>query len=116
MPLPSRTLGGGGYDNQFGERERREAPPRPRWLEDLLCLDGIEANEFTMNSEEKVSWLNAHAGPRKWKVGEDVRCRLCGALFKAERTAIDFVGEPTCPHCIGSTAGDFEKVLPDRKT
>jgi hypothetical protein len=68
-----------------------------------------------MNAEEKVSWLNAHARPRRWKVGEDVRCLLCGAVFKAERTISDFVGEPTCPYCIASTAADFEKVLPRRK-
>jgi formylmethanofuran dehydrogenase subunit E len=71
--------------------------------------------ENRMNAEEKVSWLNAHARPRKWRVGEDVRCRLCGAVFKAERTAMDMVGEPTCPHCITSTTADFEKVLPARK-
>ena len=68
-----------------------------------------------MNADEKVSWLNAHARPRRWKVGEDVRCRLCGWVFKAERTISDFVGEPTCPHCIASTTADFEKVLPGRK-
>jgi len=68
-----------------------------------------------MNAEEKVSWLNERARPRRWKVGEDVRCCGCGAVFKAERTAMDFVGEPTCPHCITSTAADFEKVMPDRK-
>lgn len=62
-----------------------------------------------MNAAEKVSWLNAHARPRKWRVGENVRCRLCGAVFKAEQTAQDIVGEPTCSHCIASTAADFEK-------
>ena len=72
-------------------------------------------NEITMNAEEKVSWLNEHARPRKWKVGEAVRCRCCGAVFKAERTAMDFVGDPTCPHCIASTPADFEKVLVGRK-
>jgi len=68
-----------------------------------------------MNAEEKVTWLNEHARPRKWRVGEDVHCRLCGVVFKAERTAMDFVGEPTCPHCITSTAADFEKVSPGPK-
>ena len=63
-----------------------------------------------MNAEEKVSWLNEHARPRKWKVGESVRCRLCGWVFKAERAIRDIVGDPTCPHCIASTAADFEKV------
>jgi rubredoxin len=81
-------------------------------LEDFLCLDGIEVNEFTMmNAEEKVSWLNAHDPRQRWLVGDVVRCRLCGFVFKAERTAADFVGEPTCPHCIGSTTTHFEKVL-----
>jgi hypothetical protein len=65
-----------------------------------------------MNVEEKISWLNEHARPRRWKVGESVRCRLCGAEFQAERTAMDIVGEPTCPFCIASTVADFEKVLP----
>ena len=63
-----------------------------------------------MNAEEKVAWLNAHAGWRKWHVGDDVRWWLCGHVFKAEAVASDFVGDPTCPHCIGSTADDFEKV------
>jgi len=76
---------------------------------------GLWRNKFKMNAEEKVSWLNAHARPRKWKVGEDVRCRGCGAVFTAERTAMDFVGEPTCPHCIVSTVADFVKALPGRK-
>jgi formylmethanofuran dehydrogenase subunit E len=67
------------------------------------------------NAEEKVSWLNEHDPRRKWAVGDDVRCRGCGAVFKAEKVVTDFVGEPTCPHCIGSTPADFEKVLPGRK-
>ena len=62
-----------------------------------------------MNAEEKISWLNEHDA-RRWRMGDDVRCRLCGGVFKAERTAQDFVGEPTCPHCIASTTDDFEKV------
>jgi hypothetical protein len=90
-----------------------------RLLEDLPCPFGIgvsgETKQIKMDAEEKVSWLNAHARPRKWRVGEDVRCRLCGAVFKAERTVMDFVGEPTCPHCIASTTADFEKVMPRRK-
>jgi len=68
-----------------------------------------------MNAEEKVSWLNEHDPRRKWAVGEEVRCRLCGGVFKAERTIRDYVGEPTCPFCIGSTPADFEKVLPGQK-
>ena len=68
-----------------------------------------------MNAEEKVSWLNEHARPRRWKVGEDVRCRLCGGVFKVETTVMDFLWEPTCPHCIASTTADFEKVLPGQK-
>ena len=64
-----------------------------------------------MNAHEKVSWLNGHDPLRKWEVGEDVRCRGCGGVFKAERTAQDYVGEPTCPHCIASTTANFEKVL-----
>jgi len=68
-----------------------------------------------MNAEEKVSWLNQHAPRRQWAVGDDVRCRCCGGVFKAERTASDFVGEPTCPHCIGSTPADFEKLPPSGK-
>jgi len=63
-----------------------------------------------MNAEEKISWLNEHDTRRKWRVGDDARCRLCGTVFKAERAAKDFVGEPTCPHCIGSTPADFEKI------
>ncbi len=63
-----------------------------------------------MNAEEKISWLNEHTGWRKWCLGDDVRCRHCGMVFKAERTLMDIVGEPTCPHCIASTAADFEKV------
>ena len=68
-----------------------------------------------MNAEEKASWLNEHESRRKWAVGDDVRCRLCGGVFKAERTIRDYVGEPTCPFCIGSTPADFEKVLPGHK-
>lgn len=67
-----------------------------------------------MNAEEKVSWLNEHAPRREWAVGDDVRCRLCGGVFKAEQTKMDFVGEPTCPHCIASTAEDFVKVKANR--
>jgi hypothetical protein len=78
-------------------------------LEDKFCPDGFEANE-TMNSEEKVSWLNEHAPRRQWTVGDVVLCQLCGGVFQAERTASDSVGEPTCPHCIASTAADFEKL------
>ena len=74
-----------------------------------------ERNEITMTVEEKISWLNAHARPRKWKAGEEVRCRLCGAVFKAEGAIMDIVGEPTCPHCIASTVADFEKVVTRRK-
>ena len=62
-----------------------------------------------MKAEEKISWLNEHDA-RRWRMGDAVRCRLCGGVFKAERTAQDFVGEPTCPHCIASTTDDFEKV------
>jgi len=68
-----------------------------------------------MNAEEKVSWLNEHAWPRKWRVGEDLRCHGCGGVFKAERTISDYVGDPTCPHCIASTHADFEKVVPQKK-
>ena len=63
-----------------------------------------------MNAEEKISWLNQHTGWRKWRFGDDVRCRLCGCVFKAERTAMDTVGDPTCPHCISATVADFVKV------
>lgn len=63
-----------------------------------------------MNAEEKISWLNEHARTRKWKVGENVRCGLCGQVFPAERTGVDLAGEPTCPQCIASTVADFEKV------
>ena len=63
-----------------------------------------------MNAEEKISWLNAHDPRHKWKVGDVVRCRGCGGKFPAERTAKDYVGAPTCPHCIGSTPAQFEKV------
>jgi predicted RNA-binding Zn-ribbon protein involved in translation (DUF1610 family) len=63
-----------------------------------------------MNAEEKISWLNQHTGWRKWHLGEMVRCQSCGGEFKAEETAMDFVGVPTCPHCISSTVADFEKV------
>jgi len=68
-----------------------------------------------MNAEEKISWLNEHARPRKWKVGDDVLCRCCGGGFKAEKVVMDFVGEPTCPHCIASTPDDFEQVLRGQK-
>jgi hypothetical protein len=68
-----------------------------------------------MDAEEKVSWLNQHAPRRQWAVGDDVRCRCCDGVFKAERIAIDYVGEPTCPICIGSTPAHFVKVLPGRK-
>jgi hypothetical protein len=68
-----------------------------------------------MNGEEKVSWLNEYTPLRKWSVGDDVMCRLCGGVFKAENTVIDFVGDPTCPFCIASTPADFVKVLPTRK-
>jgi len=84
-------------------------------LEDKLCPDGIEANEIQMNAEEKVSWLNEHDPLCKWTVGDSVRCRGCGSEFKAEKVAMDFVGDPTCPHCIGSTPADFEKILPGQK-
>lgn len=67
-----------------------------------------------MNAEEQVSWLNGHDPLRKWTVGDGVRCRDCGGLFRAEQVAIDCVGEPTCPHCISSTPADFEKVLTGR--
>ena len=63
-----------------------------------------------MNAEEKISWLNAHVGWRKWRAGDAVRCRLCGHVFKAEQTTSDIFGEPTCPHCLSSMAADFEKV------
>ena len=63
-----------------------------------------------MNAEEKLSWLNQHTGWRKWRLGDEARCQQCGGKFKAEQTAADFVGEPTCPHCISSTVSDFEKV------
>jgi hypothetical protein len=68
-----------------------------------------------MNAEEKVSWLNEHDRLQKWKVGEDVRCRGCGGVFKAERTASNYVGDPTCPYCIGSTPADFEKFRPGQR-
>jgi len=68
-----------------------------------------------MTAEEKVSWLNERAPLRRWAVGDDVRCRCCGAVFKAAQTAADYVGDPTCPHCIGSSPADFEKVLPGPK-
>jgi hypothetical protein len=68
-----------------------------------------------MNAEEKVAWLNEHDPLRKWAVGDEVRCRHCGGVFKPERTAKDYVGEPTCPSCIGSTPADFENVTPERK-
>jgi hypothetical protein len=78
-------------------------------LEDELCPDTEAKRDFTMTAEEKISWLNAHTGWRKWRLGDEVRCRLCGGEFKAKRTAMDFAGEPTCPHCISSTVADFEK-------
>ena len=68
-----------------------------------------------MNAEEKVCWLNEYDPLHKWMAGDDVRCRGCGGVFKVERTAIDCAGEPTCPFCIGSTTGDFVKILPGRK-
>jgi hypothetical protein len=68
-----------------------------------------------MNAEEKIAWLNEHDPRRKWAVRDEVRCRGCGGVFKADRTAKDYVGEPTCPFCIGSTPVDFENVSPGRK-
>ena len=68
-----------------------------------------------MTAEEKISWLNEHDPLRKWKVGDDVLCRLCGGVFKAEKTLRDFVGGLTCPNCIGSTTADFAKILRDEK-
>ena len=79
-------------------------------LEDLLCPDAARKRNFTMNAEEKIGWLNAHGGRRKWRAGDLVRCRLCGGTFKAESVAMDLVDEPTCPHCISSTTADFEPV------
>ncbi len=64
-----------------------------------------------MNTEEKVSWLNEHDAVRRWSVGEDVLCLLCNGVFKAEDVASDFVGDPTCPLCISSTALDFAEVV-----
>jgi hypothetical protein len=72
-------------------------------------------SQINMNAEQKVSWLNEYGSLRKWTVGDDVRCRGCGGVFKAERAASDSVGEPTCPHCIGSTPAEFEKVSPGRQ-
>jgi hypothetical protein len=68
-----------------------------------------------MNAEEKVSWLNAHDPRQKWSVGDAVRCGGCGTVFKSEKTAMEYVGEPTCPFCIGSTPVDFEKVSNEQK-
>ena len=63
-----------------------------------------------MNAEEKIRWLNEHVGWCQWHLGDDVRCRMCGWVFKAERTKMDFVGDPTCPFCISSTVADFETM------
>ena len=68
-----------------------------------------------MTAEEKVSWLNEYASLRKWSVGDDVLCGLCGGVFKAEKALIDYVGDPTCPFCISSTPTDFVRPLPGRK-
>jgi hypothetical protein len=68
-----------------------------------------------MTAEEKVSWLNEYDPLRKWTVGDSLRCCGCGSVFKAEKVIMDFVGDPTCLHCIGSTPDDFKKILSGRK-
>lgn len=63
-----------------------------------------------MNVEEKISWLNENDPLRQWSVGADVFCLHCDGVFKAEDVASDFVGDPTCPVCIGSTPLDFAEI------
>ena len=95
---------------QFPACPPRVARGQAGLLEDKLCPNPKQNRKFTMNAEEKISWLNDHAGWRRWRAGDAVRCRLCGHVFKAEQTASDIVGEPTCPHCISSTVSNFENV------
>ena len=62
-----------------------------------------------MNAEERVRWLNARDPLHKWKVGQDVYCLHCDAVFKAEDVGEDFDGLPECPLC-DATPMDFHAL------
>jgi hypothetical protein len=59
-----------------------------------------------MNAEERVRWLNARDPLHKWKVGQDIYCLHCDAVFKVEDVGEDSDGLPECPLC-DATPLDF---------
>ena len=84
MPLPSRTLGGGGFDSQFGERERariaRHAP------------DGLKMNCALMKTNElKMLWKLVKSGEKRPLSAADLALllRIRFALQEWERSQVE---------------------------
>lgn len=61
-----------------------------------------------MNAKERVRWLNARDPLHQWKVGQDVYCLHCEAVFKAEDVGEAADGLPECPLC-DATPLDFHE-------
>jgi hypothetical protein len=59
-----------------------------------------------MNAKERIEWLNARDPLHQWKVGQDVYCLHCEAVFKAEDIGEDAEGLLGCPLC-GATPLDL---------
>jgi hypothetical protein len=67
--------------------------------------------EFSkMTPAARAKWLNKVSPTNKWRLGDDVFCLHCDALFKAEDVACDDEGDPTCPLCHSSTPLDFHHM------
>lgn len=62
-----------------------------------------------MNAKDRVEWFNVRDPLNKWKVGQDVYCLHCEAVFKAEDIGVDSDGLPECPSC-GATPLDLHHV------
>ena len=62
-----------------------------------------------MKAKKRIKWLNKRDPFHEWRVGQDVYCQRCEAVFKAEDVSKGREGLPECPTC-GATLLDFCEI------
>jgi hypothetical protein len=63
-----------------------------------------------MTPQARAVWLSIEPLIKSWKLGDDVFCLHCDAVWIAEDLACDQDGYPTCPFCRNSNPLDFHHI------
>ncbi|HZV36803.1 MAG TPA: hypothetical protein VFB72_19655 [Verrucomicrobiae bacterium] len=81
------------------------------FLAAIIKIVLMTKSEFAkLAPSHRVNWLDDVSPTQSWKLGDDVFCLHCDAIFKAEDVACDTDGDPTCPACQSSTPLDFHHM------